>query len=259
MNRPAQIARVRLDEMRLALALLTRLPVGRIADPVPSFAAAYWAFPLAGLCVGTIAALTLLGAFAAGLPPVIAAGLALAAGVVVTGALHEDGLADTADGFGGGKDRDHKLAIMRDSRIGSFGTLALMLTLGLRWSAVATLCNQDVRDAATALVAIAIASRAGLPVILALLSPARSDGLGHAASSGTAARALAAVTIGSASIALLLNTTAALGIVIAVAIALVLMARLTLRQIGGQTGDVLGAVQQIADLCAWLVTLWLAR
>src|SRR5437763_523525 len=98
--------------------------------------AACWALPLIGLIVGAIAALVLLGAAWIGMTPAVAAGLALAAAVLVTGGLHEDGLADTADGLGGGKDRDHKLAIMRDSRIGSYGVLALMLTLGLRWSAL---------------------------------------------------------------------------------------------------------------------------
>ncbi len=259
MNRPAQIARARLDEMRLALMLLTRLPVGRLSDPMPSIADACWAFPFAGLCVGTIAATVLAGAISVGLAPAIAAGLAVAAGVVVTGGLHEDGLADTADGFGGGKDRAQKLAIMRDSRIGSFGTLALILALGLRWTAVADLAGQDMHHAAVAIVAIAIASRAGLPVILAFVPPARSDGMGHAASSGTAARAVVAVTLGFVGLAVLPTLVAALGIAVGVVIAQFLMARFAMRQIGGQTGDVLGAMQQVADLCAWIILLALVR
>lgn len=258
MNRLARIARSRLDEVRLALMLLTRLPVGRMAEPMPSIAASSWAFPLAGSCIGAITAIVLGGAMWAGLPPVIAAGLALAAGVVATGGLHEDGLADMADGFGGGRDREHTLAIMRDSRIGSFGTLALILTLGLRWSAVATLCSQDVADAGAALVAIAVASRGGLAPVLALVPPARSDGLGHAAATAGAAQAVVAVMIASAVLALLLDPPAAFAIASAVGIVLVLMARLALRRIGGQTGDVLGAMQQLADLGAWLVLLMLA-
>lgn len=259
MNRLARIARARLDEVRLALMLLTRLPVGRMADPMPSIAASSWAFPLAGLCVGAITAMVLAGAMSAGLPPVIAAGLALAAGILATGGLHEDGLADMADGFGGGRDREHTLAIMRDSRIGSFGTLALILTLGLRWSAFATLGSQDVADAGAALVAIAVASRAGLAPVVALVPPARSDGLGHAAATAGAAQAVVAVTIASAVLALLLDPAAAFAIAAAVGAVLVLMARLALRRIGGQTGDVLGAMQQLADLGAWLVLLMLAR
>ena len=249
---PRHVLYGRLAEAQLAIMLMTRLPAGRISEPVPTMAAASWAFPLAGLVAGAIMALVLSTAAWLGLPPAIAAGLALAAGVVATGGLHEDGLADTADGFGGGRDRDHKLAIMRDSRIGTFGTLALLLALGLRWSAVAALAVQDLHLTTSAVVAIAIASRAGLPTILLLLPPARSDGLGHAAGGGTGVRAAVALAIGIAALALLLGPKAALGIVILEIIILGLMARLAMRQIGGQTGDVLGAIQQVAELCAWI-------
>ena len=255
MNGPAQFARARLDELRLALMLLTRLPVGRLAEPVPSMAAASWAFPLAGLCVGIIAAIVLAVSMAAGLPPPVAAGLALAAGIIVTGGLHEDGLADTADGFGGGRDRDHKLAIMRDSRIGSFGTLALILALGLRWSAVTAVASQDLYQAAVALVAIAIASRAGLACVLVMLPPARADGMGRAAASRIGSRAAVSLALGTGALALLASPAAALLIVIGLVIVHVVVALISLRQIGGQTGDVLGATQQVADLCAWIVLL----
>jgi adenosylcobinamide-GDP ribazoletransferase len=259
MTHTMQQLRARLAEIQLAVMLLTRLPAGRIIGQVPATAAASWAFPLAGLIVGMIVALVLLGAAWLGLPPGIAAGLALAAGIIVTGGLHEDGLADTADGFGGGRDREHKLAIMRDSRIGSFGALALILTLGLRWSAMATLAGQDVHETASAIVAIAVASRAGLAVVLLLLPPARNDGLGHAASGPSRAQAAVAFTIGLLALALLLGHAAALAIVIGLVVTQFLAARLALRQIGGQTGDVLGAMQQGMDLCAWILLLWLAN
>lgn len=252
MTRPAHVLQARLAEAQLAVMLLTRLPAGRIDEPVPAMAAASWAFPLAGLIVGAITALVLSIAVWLGLAPAIAAGLALAAGIVATGGLHEDGLADTADGFGGGRDRDHKLAIMRDSRIGTFGTLALLLTIGLRWSAVAALANQDLHLTASAVVAIAIASRAGLPTILLLLPAARRDGLGHTAGGGTVLRAAVALAIGVAALTLLIGHKAALAIVILEIIILWLMARLAMRHIGGQSGDVLGAMQQVADLCAWI-------
>ena len=124
--------RARATEVQLALMLLTRLPAGRI-DPAPTIAAAAWAFPLAGAVVGVLQALVLIAAIGLGLPMAMAAGLALAAGVLATGGLHEDGLADCADGFGGGRSPARKLEIMRDSRIGSYGALALILGLGLRW------------------------------------------------------------------------------------------------------------------------------
>jgi adenosylcobinamide-GDP ribazoletransferase len=253
MIEPQRALRARMAEAQLAVMLLTRLPVGRIADPVPTMAAASWAFPLAGLIVGAMTALVLSAAMRLGLPATIAAGLALAAAVIVTGGLHEDGLADTADGFGGGRDREQKLAIMRDSRIGSYGTLALILALGLRWSALAVLAQRELHHAAFAAVAIATASRAGLPVMLALLPPARGDGLGHAAARPSSGRAAVAAAVGLLVCAGLLGGPATLVVVSGLATIQLLGAWMALRQIGGQSGDVLGAMQQIGDLCAWLL------
>ena len=257
------VLRTRLAEVQLAIMLLTRLPAGHIAPPAPVISSAAWAFPLAGLIVGSIVASVLAGTSWIGLPPEISAGIALAAGIAVTGGLHEDGLADTADGFGGGRDRDHKLAIMRDSRIGSFGTLALILTLGLRWSALTMLTGHDAESAACTIVAIAVASRAGFPAILAWLPPARSDGLGHAASSAApaqaGARAAIAAAIGLSALGLLLSPAVALAIAIGLVAVHVLLAWLALKQIGGQTGDILGAMQQAADVCALIVVVWFSR
>ena len=113
-----------------------------------------------------------------------------AVGLASTGAFHEDGLADTVDGFGGGRDREHKLAIMRDSRHGTFGILALVLSVGLRAAALAAI--GDPIHAGLALVAAHAASRGALPPLMRLLAPARPDGLGAAAGRPTRAVALAA-------------------------------------------------------------------
>ena len=251
--------RQRLAEQQLAVMLLTRLPAGRIDDPVPQTSSAVWAFPVAGLIVGTITALVLYGALQLGLPPQIAAGLALGAGVLATGGLHEDGLADVADGFGGGRDREHKLAIMRDSRIGSFGTLALILVLGMRWSALAHLAGLNRIQASCALVAVAVASRAQLAVALAALPAVRSDGLGHDAAKPTVMRVAMASALGVLALLFCLGATAALWVAVAQLLALIVVARLAMRQIGGQTGDVLGAMQQAADLAAWIMLVWLVH
>src|SRR5262249_52967080 len=109
------------------------------------------------------------------LPPMLAAIIAVAAAVAVTGALHEDGLADTADGFGGGSDRDRKLEIMRDSRIGTYGVIALVLALGSRIVALASF--EDNADAAAALVVCESASRALIVLIMRHSPLARNDGL----------------------------------------------------------------------------------
>ena len=249
--------RDRSAELQLAIMLLTRLPVGRIADPVPPISAVAWAFPVAGLIVGTTGAMVLYGALHLGLPPQIAAGLALATGVLATGCLHEDGLADVADGFGGGRDPEHKLAIMRDSSIGSYGTLALLLVVGLRWQAMAALGDVTALQAAFALLAIAVASRAVLPVALLTMPAARPDGLGRSASGASAIQAAVAVTLGAGALVLLLGGAAALAVGLAITAAALLVAALALRQIGGQTGDVLGLMQQTADVCGWITLVGL--
>lgn len=251
--------RQRVAEVQVALGLLTRLRAGRLADPVPTIADAAWAFPLAGLVVGALTAGAFLVASMIGLPPQIAAGVSLAAGVLATGGLHEDGLADTADGFGGGRTRAHKLEIMRDSRIGSYGTMALILAFGLRWSAVSMLGNTDRLAAAAVIVAIAVASRAALAAVLAWLPPARADGLGHAAARPGAARAVVALSIGLLALGTLVPPPAAVVIALAGGGVVMVLARLAVRQIGGQTGDVLGAMQQAADICAWLALLALSH
>lgn len=229
-------------QFRLAVMMLTRLPVGQLRY-VPSMGDAAWAFPLVGAGVGGLAALVVLTP----LQPHLAAGLALVVMLVITGGLHEDGLADLADGFGGGRDKARKLEIMRDSRIGSYGTLALIMALGLRVQAMALVAPHR---AALALIAIEAASRAGLPLVLRLMPPARAEGLGHAAAGVSAASALVALAIGAAALAVL--GTAGLVLAAVMAISGAALAWLAMRQIGGQTGDVLGAMQQITALSAWL-------
>ncbi len=248
--------RQRLAQLQVALMLLTRLPAGQLAPPVPGLGAAAWAFPLVGLVVGAIAAATMAAALWLPLPPIIAAGLAVAASVLVTGGLHEDGLADVADGFGGGRGRERKLAIMRDSRIGSYGTLALILVIGLRWQAIAA---APPAQSLLALLAIAAASRAGLPAVMRLMPAARADGLGKAAAGGHWQGATLAALIGLAALVAAFGATDALLIAWAMAITILATAGLAMRQIGGQTGDVLGSMQQLSELAAWLAVLVLAH
>jgi adenosylcobinamide-GDP ribazoletransferase len=235
-----------------ATSFLTRLPV-----PVPGpaqagdLAAAAHAFPLVGAAVGALAGLAGLLAAGLGLPPALAAGVALAAQVLLTGALHEDGLADVADGLGAGRDRVRTLAVMRDSRIGSFGVLALTGSLGLRWAALAALA--DPYAAGAGLLAAAAASRAGAAALL-LLPPARADGQG--AFAGRPAVALVWIAIGWAALLALLALPAgaALAGLTTAAIAAALVAALAWQRLAGQTGDVLGAAQQAGET-AFLLAL----
>jgi adenosylcobinamide-GDP ribazoletransferase len=247
-----------LGELQVALMLLTRLPAGRISGAVPSLADAVWAYPLVGALVGGIGAAVLGGALALGLPATVAAVLAITACALATGGLHEDGLADLADGFGGGRDAARKLEIMRDSRIGSYGTLALILSLMLRVLALTALAQVSPASAILALIAIEAAARAGLAIMLRVMPSARAQGLGQSAAGVTGRGMALALSLGA--LALLSAFGLAGGLIVAASIALAqaALAALAMRQIGGQTGDVLGAAQQIGALAAWLAVLPLA-
>lgn len=256
MSAPAR----RLAEAQTAFHLLTRLPVGRVAAPYPSIAAARWAFPLCGLVVGGLAWGGFAFAAALGLPPAVAAWAAIGAGLLATGALHEDGLADFADGLGGGRDRESKLAIMRDSRIGSYGVLALLVALGARAACLGELAGATGAigaagaAGAAAFVGLAALSRGCMIVAADGLKPARADGLGR----GMAAPAGGWRTwIG---VALAVACAAPLGVpglmaALAMAVAAATLAWVAKRQIGGQTGDVLGAIQAVAETTGWIALL----
>ena len=214
-----------------------------------------WAAPVAGAAVGLIGALVLALTTFLGLPPLLRAGLTTAALVALTGAVHEDGLADVADGFGGGATRAAKLEIMRDSRVGAYGAAALGLALILRVGALAASLEGSFWRAALGLILVAAVSRAAALLPLALLAPARSDGAG-AAAGRLEGNALAA-TWGSALVIALALGLIALGVTHALlaavagaagALGVVALAR---RAIGGQTGDVAGAAQQCGEIAAW--------
>ncbi|PZO82229.1 MAG: adenosylcobinamide-GDP ribazoletransferase [Mesorhizobium amorphae] len=231
-----------------ALGFFTRLPVPFPERHGRPFAVALWAAPLAGLVVALLGAVVFMLAAAIGLSPVTAALLALAATMLATGCLHEDGLADVADGFGGGKDREGKLLIMRDSRIGSYGVAALVIGIGLRWAALSELEPDSVL---LALLAAHAASRGLLPLFLKFTPPARVDGLAAGLSAMPLAVAASALALGSMA---LLPLGLGPAVVLAVLLALLFLfwRALALRQIGGQTGDVCGALQQSAEIIVLL-------
>jgi adenosylcobinamide-GDP ribazoletransferase len=244
----------RIEEFKASLAFSTRLPLAHASSPTEKAVAnAAWAFPVAGLIVGLIGALVYALAHRLGLPAWPAATLSVAATLVVTGALHEDGLTDTADGFGGGDSRQSKLDIMRDSRTGAYGVCALVLALLLRIGALASFA--DGYAVVWALIASHCAARAAMVTLMWLLPPARSDGLSFAAGSPSGESVAAAAAI--AFIVLLFCLHPARGAVAAlVLIAVVaLMAWLAMRQIDGQTGDVLGAVEQMGEIAVLLVAV----
>ena len=235
-------ARDLIHDVVSALGLLTRFPVNLTAAPQPRAA---WAWPLAGLLVGALAAFG--GAFGLwlGLVPGVVAALVLGVEAAATGGLHEDGLADCADGFWGGRDKARRLEIMKDSRVGSYGVLALVLVTLARWSALTALLVYG--DHWAALVATGAISRAPMALVMALLPNARGSGLSHA--TGRPAPGVAVVALGLATgLALAVLGWSALGPLVVAAGIMVVLSVVALRKIGGQTGDILGALQQLVEV-----------
>jgi adenosylcobinamide-GDP ribazoletransferase len=238
----------------------SRLPVPALpweqnAHALPSFPRLVRVIPLAGLLIGLVPAAVLGCALLLDLGPWLAAILSVGAMVLATGALHEDGLADVADSFGGST-REKRLEIMRDSRIGSFGASALFLALALRIGALATLASRVDGGAVTAVVLlVASLSRTAGLMPLVFLSPARRDGMSQAV--GQPARETFWLAAGIAGgIAVVLGALAGLP-PIGVALTLVLsglsgvaLTGFASRHLGGQTGDIAGAAQQVAEIAA---------
>jgi adenosylcobinamide-GDP ribazoletransferase len=228
-----------------AAQFLTRLPTPALRAFEPDWisrSARY--FPLIGLLVGSICAAVFWGSsqlWQGWLPAL----LAIAVGVLVTGAFHEDGLADTADGLGGGTTRERRLEIMKDSRIGTYGALALGLTLALKAAALATLSPLA---GACALIASHAAAR-GASVLamrsLAYVGALEAAKWKPAPAHLTLGEVICALIIAGAPLALAPGWAVGLGVGAVLALVTALTAR---RLLGGYTGDVLGAIEQIFEL-----------
>jgi adenosylcobinamide-GDP ribazoletransferase len=234
--------------MLTAVGFLTRLPVPA-AKSAPDLSRAALFFPLVGALVGGIAAATRVLADQA-LPPLPATLLAVTAALIVTGALHEDGLADVADALGAHTTRERRLEILKDPRVGAFGALALIVAVGLITTTIATL---DTEDAVKALVISHTLSRwAILPVSIAL-KPAKPGGAGSLLRVSTPSL-IAATVIAAAIVTPLQGAPALLAAALATAVSgLVLHTTL-----GGITGDGYGATAKLAELASatTLVALW---
>lgn len=234
---------VRFTDILLAGALLSRLPLPPLSQAAfARTAQATWAYPVAGAVLGALAGSMAVFVIALGLPAVFGAGMVLAVLMLLTGAMHEDGLGDTADGFWGGFDPKRRLEIMKDSQTGTYGILALLIITGLRWSAYANLLPLGILP----VIAAAALSRAGMPCLMSALPHARNFGLSHSVGRPDAPAAvlglgvallIAGLCVGAAAIAGLLVT-------LATAAGVGVLARI---KIGGQTGDVLGAAQQLGE------------
>jgi len=234
------------ESFATAAAFFTRLPLR--PEKVHRLGACVLGFAPAGAVIGLIVGLIFLVLGGFGLPGLVCAFLALGCGLILTGALHEDGLADCADALGS-KDRLQALAIMRDSRVGSFGAMALILSLGLRASVLVAIPSGV---ALAALIGAHAFSRGALAMALERLEPARTDGLGAMAGRPQRQTALLALGLGTAILLLACLFFAGLGVGL---FALVLgglagLAALEVarRRFGGYTGDALGAIQQCIEI-----------
>jgi adenosylcobinamide-GDP ribazoletransferase len=211
-----------------------------------------WACPIAGALIGAVGAVAFGLAALLGLPPLLRAAFAVATVILAAGAMHEDGLAGFADGFGGGQTRESKLAITRDGRVGVYGTLALILSLVVRVAALAALARGGFFVAAASLILSGAVSRAGALIPLAPPPPAGADGA-DAGAGRLEAKDLIAAGFAVVGVALVVGLVA-LGVMQAL-FACVLAAAaawgtsaLARRQIGGPTSDVAGAAQQAAEI-----------
>lgn len=256
-----------LSHVPAALRFLSRLPVPRFSfekqtDGAPDIERLGPALPIAGALLGLIGSLVLLAALGVGLKGFLAATLAFGTLAAISGAFHEDGLADTADALGG-MSRERRLEIMRDSRLGSFGAVALILAFVLRIGTLDALSSISAMGAAGALIAASALSRVAGLWILYALPPARADGLAHSAGrpSIDSFRQTAVIGLVIAAI-LVVPTLGALpllaGLILGTA-ALFGVTRLSSAQFGGQSGDVAGAAALVCEIAFLIGALIFAR
>ncbi|MEE2999166.1 MAG: adenosylcobinamide-GDP ribazoletransferase [Pseudomonadota bacterium] len=244
------------SDLKICVCVLTRIPIYLGISPDEfSISEASRFFPIVGAFIGLLASVVLWIAGWFGFSPVLLALFALLTITLLTGALHEDGLADTFDGLGGGITRDQKLKIMRDSQIGSYGVMALLFSFGLRWTAYTEITELGFSYIFTTLIAVAAGSRAALPVIMYFVPVARDDGLSAGAGKPSFDRAITALLIGIGLVLFCLGfrlAVLALGVSLLVAGFFVYFVA---TRIGGQTGDVLGAAQQITEISLLLTII----
>ncbi|WP_342076242.1 adenosylcobinamide-GDP ribazoletransferase [Yoonia sp. SS1-5] len=236
------------QDVPAAFGLLTRLPIPVDEEGATARGArAAWAYPLVGIVVGVLQASAVALLTLAGLPIGVVAALILVIAVVATGAMHEDGLADSADGLWGGWDRDRRLEIMKDSHLGAYGAIALALSLLIRWlTLVAVIALEQYWGT---LIIVGMLSRAAMVVSMRALPHARDSGLSRKV--GRPSTATTAIAVGMAMMV-------AIGIgqgwlIVMAGLATFLCILIAQTKIGGQTGDTLGGTQQFCEIAMLLM------
>jgi adenosylcobinamide-GDP ribazoletransferase len=234
------------DEFILAMTLLTRIPMPPAkAWDEAALGRSIWAYPLVGALMGGIGAAVFWSMTAVGVAATPAAWACIAAMILATGCFHEDGLADFWDGIGGGQTVARKLEIMRDSRIGSYGGAALILSIGIRASLIAALAAKGYAE--IGLIMAGLLGRSAIAGVLLALPAARTEGLATTAADPPRNRAVAALAMGVI-LLVIVRVDVLAAAFLAGAIATAWMIRLMLRQIHGYTGDGLGATVQTVEI-----------
>lgn len=238
------------SDVPAALGLLTRLPIKVNAEAaMQRGAASAWAYPLVGLVVAAVTLLIIAAVDWLGLGSLTLAVICLAVPIILTGAMHEDGLADSADGLWGGWDKARRLEIMKDSQIGTYGVLALGLILLFKFSALSTLMLHDYFWAAV--IVSATVSRAAMLVLMTLMPNARDGGLSRSVGRPSHSTMLLGCGLAIA-VSFILAPWQAPAVLITVAVGTLACAAIANTKISGQTGDILGATQQITEALALL-------
>lgn len=243
-----------IQEFLLSLSFFTRIPIGKRGFTGMKLAQSAWSFPIAGAVVGALDGVVYIAILQIGLANNIAATLTIIFHLILTGCLHEDGLADTADGLASGRSMEQKLAIMRESHIGSYGILALIAVISLRSNLIASF--SATLPTLLIFISAAAASRAFLVVFMRSLPQARNDGLSVVAGKPSLAQTLLAISLGSCSLTLAGKIPAALLAIAALIIIYIIIRHIAHKNFGGLTGDVLGAAQQISEVALLLIFVY---
>ena len=238
-----------LEDILLALTFFTRIPIRFIVKYDRTLMQACWCFPLIGASIGLVGGTFLYLLLVIQIPVAISAVITICFIVILTGALHEDGLADTADGLGGGEDKKSKIEKMRDSRIGSYGVLAILLLTLIKLNALISLATEKPYEISfLSIICAHSLSRFSIIVIPYFSIPASNEGLARYAGKPATRGIIGSFLITSILILMLLPfdqaiLSAVLAILVAGAVGL-----LASFQIKGYTGDILGAAQQVSEV-----------
>ncbi|HEY4354666.1 MAG TPA: adenosylcobinamide-GDP ribazoletransferase [Acidobacteriaceae bacterium] len=233
----------------LAFQLLTRIPMPAVTYTPEAMAGSAAFFPLVGLVVGACAVLVRF-ALKPHLPAALVAIAVLLATILLTGALHEDGLADAADAFGAGGSREHMLQILKDSRIGSYGALALLFSVGVR--CLLLLAMPDDRFVAYVVCAHVLCRWTAAPLAFALPPAREGAGQGSQLAGKTSLTSLLVSNIFAAAIAVYLLRAHCIAPLLAMLVVTGLSGWYYRRRLGGITGDCFGATNQLTEIAIYL-------